>query len=261
MSHGHVSNEINPVLHFNAKTQVRLRFSQGLRCLRAEQLNNALCRQWDSANAQDDATLRYCQSFGKKYLSSHTWKWNVFPIVNSNDRHRPSGLRLVKRDLWAYVNRSRTGWVSVKLHISLYSPLVYYTVRSRVSRYPISILYKSIAGRYRPIRVADGPITARYRFMKNASWTVQVQISLRFCAVCSGPALSALPQDTFSRGVAIRTVSLTAIYVCCIVFDIRNEFLRSFHLWFHWEERVYKAEKFWCLSLHLRTLQKRLWFY
>ena len=33
-----------------------------------------------------------------------------------------------------------------------------------------SILYKSIAGRYRPVRVADGPITARYRFIKNASF-------------------------------------------------------------------------------------------
>ena len=31
----------------------------------------------------------------------------------------------------------------------------------------VSILYKSIAGRYRPVRVADGPITARYRFIKN----------------------------------------------------------------------------------------------
>ena len=38
--------------------------------------------------------------------------------------------------------------------------------------YPVSILYKSIAGRYRPVRVADGPITARYRFIKNASWVV-----------------------------------------------------------------------------------------
>ena len=27
---------------------------------------------------------------------------------------------------------------------------------------PVSILYKSIAGRYRPVRVADGPITVRY---------------------------------------------------------------------------------------------------
>ena len=35
---------------------------------------------------------------------------------------------------------------------------------------PVSILHKSIAGRYRPVRVADGPITARCRFIKNASW-------------------------------------------------------------------------------------------
>ena len=36
--------------------------------------------------------------------------------------------------------------------------------------FPVSILHKSIAGRYRPVRVADGPITARCRFLKNASW-------------------------------------------------------------------------------------------
>ena len=39
-----------------------------------------------------------------------------------------------------------------------------------VSSTSSSILHKSIAGRYRPARVADGPITARCRFMKNASW-------------------------------------------------------------------------------------------
>ena len=35
---------------------------------------------------------------------------------------------------------------------------------------PVSILYKFIAGCYWPIRVADRPIMARYRFIKNASW-------------------------------------------------------------------------------------------
>ena len=30
---------------------------------------------------------------------------------------------------------------------------------------PASILHKSIVGRYRPVRLADGPIMARYRFM------------------------------------------------------------------------------------------------
>ena len=31
--------------------------------------------------------------------------------------------------------------------------------------YSVSILHKSIAGRYQPVRVAVGPITTRYRFM------------------------------------------------------------------------------------------------
>ena len=35
---------------------------------------------------------------------------------------------------------------------------------------PVSIQHKSIVGRHRPIRVAHGPITARCRFIKNASW-------------------------------------------------------------------------------------------
>ena len=44
--------------------------------------------------------------------------------------------------------------------------------------YPASILYKSVAGRYRPVRVADGPITARYRFIKNAYWVITCKIGL-----------------------------------------------------------------------------------
>ena len=36
--------------------------------------------------------------------------------------------------------------------------------------YPVSILRKSISGRHRPVRVADGPMTARCRFTLNASW-------------------------------------------------------------------------------------------
>ena len=39
-----------------------------------------------------------------------------------------------------------------------------------MGRFPVSILQISIAGRYRPVRVADGPITARCRFIKNAGW-------------------------------------------------------------------------------------------
>ena len=42
--------------------------------------------------------------------------------------------------------------------------------RTRMTtKIPVSILYNSIAGRYRPVSYPDGPITARYRFIKNAS--------------------------------------------------------------------------------------------
>ena len=40
----------------------------------------------------------------------------------------------------------------------------------QIAKHPVTILHKSIAGRYRPVRVADGPITACCRFIKNASW-------------------------------------------------------------------------------------------
>ena len=46
--------------------------------------------------------------------------------------------------------------------------------------YPVSILHKSTAGRY-----ADGPITARCRFIKNASWVNLIseisQYNDKFC--------------------------------------------------------------------------------
>ena len=44
--------------------------------------------------------------------------------------------------------------------------------------FPVSLLYRSIAGRYRPVAVADGPITGRYRFIKNASW-VNTSLKIR----------------------------------------------------------------------------------
>ena len=48
----------------------------------------------------------------------------------------------------------------------------------------MSILYKSKAGRYRPVRVAEGPITARYRFIKNASRVVTLPfIALGACVL------------------------------------------------------------------------------
>ena len=44
------------------------------------------------------------------------------------------------------------------------------SVQNEKCNVPVSILYKSIAGRYRPVRVADGPITTRYRCIRNTTW-------------------------------------------------------------------------------------------
>ena len=42
---------------------------------------------------------------------------------------------------------------------------------------PAGILYKSTAGRYRPVSYPGGPITARCRFIKNAYWDASVKIN------------------------------------------------------------------------------------
>ena len=46
---------------------------------------------------------------------------------------------------------------------------------SAKSQYPASILYKSIAVRYRPVSYPVGPISARYRFIKNAYWVTPLK--------------------------------------------------------------------------------------
>ena len=69
---------------------------------------------------------------------------------------------------------------------------------------PLSFLHKSIAGRHQPVRVADGPITARYRFIKNGSWgansvdqdpTPQSTI-LHYVRTCSSETVSGNYPDT-----------------------------------------------------------------
>ena len=53
-------------------------------------------------------------------------------------------------------------------------------IRYKFKSCPVNILYKSIAGHYRPVRVADGPVTARYRFIKNASWVLTLCSDIDF---------------------------------------------------------------------------------
>ena len=66
-----------------------------------------------------------------------------------------------------------------------------------------SILYKSIAGRYRPVMVADGPITARYRFIKNDYW----EDSLGF-----GPQLQETSHDS-RRFVVILCIISSLLWI------------------------------------------------
>ena len=58
--------------------------------------------------------------------------------------------------------------------------------------FPVSILSKSTAGRYRPVRVADGSITARCRFRKNAIWALCASVvsNVAFVSLLSVPHLS-----------------------------------------------------------------------
>ena len=58
-------------------------------------------------------------------------------------------------------------------------------------KYQASILYKFIAGRYRPVSYPDGPITARYRFIKNAYWesVPVVQHSVTYISIFSDASI------------------------------------------------------------------------
>ena len=63
----------------------------------------------------------------------------------------------------------RVAYVYIKPNISAYAIHMVSCITN-----PASILYKSIAGRYRPVSYPDGPITARYSFIKNAYWEMTV---------------------------------------------------------------------------------------
>ena len=69
---------------------------------------------------------------------------------------------------------------------------------------PVSSLHKSIAGRYWHVRVADRPITARCRFIKNASW-------------------GSVPTDRSKAGFVLQFFFVRACvcgFICGICFDL-----------------------------------------
>ena len=64
---------------------------------------------------------------------------------------------------------------------------------------PASSLYKSTAGRYRPVSYPDGPITARYRFINNAYWDTRI-----YCLSAQGLSYT-LIVNGYSGALTVRT--------------------------------------------------------
>ena len=87
-------------------------------------------------------------------------QWHLSKITNAN-----AAGRVPRGGHW------QSCWIFQR-HVSNLTRI--FAIHVKLVLHPVSILYKSIAGRYRPVRVADGPITARYRFIKNASWAVDI---------------------------------------------------------------------------------------
>ena len=90
---------------------------------------------------------------------NHLTFWSADPSKSIGKQCRPrSNVCLFL--LWLYV-----GFNNLSVIVQQYLPVAGSSMLT-----PASILYKSIAGRYRPVSYPDGPITARYRFIKNAYW-------------------------------------------------------------------------------------------
>ena len=88
---------------------------------------------------------------------------------------------------------------------------------------PASILYKSTAGRFRTVSYPDGPITARYRLIKNAYWEMIITVD-DFCnnSFKDYPSPKIMFSTVRSRAVPLLQVFLVrssvASYVVMYVF-------------------------------------------
>ena len=91
------------------------------------------------------------------------------------------GLRYISRQLNRSIRIFRQVWLGT-LNVRMLSVITMRLLQYFYKRImnPVSILHKSIAGRRRPVRVADGPITARCRCINNASWEGSFHIAKKF---------------------------------------------------------------------------------
>ena len=116
------------------------------------------------------------------------------------------------------------------------------------SSFPTSFLYKSIAGRFRPVRVTDGPITTRYRFITNARRTCFPFCCLILLAILHGNISVKMidnridfKQNRFIfREVSLWTFFLVPLYNVCIcdtdvfLYNVFTYILYSRPRWLNW---------------------------
>ena len=82
--------------------------------------------------------------------------------------------------------------------------------------FPASILYKSIAGRLRPVRVVDRLITARYRFKKNAYWELPSSYMINVLKFQTPKCLIKWQTQTVQTQIRLfQRSSLIRVYTVC----------------------------------------------
>ena len=85
-------------------------------------------------------------------------------------------------------------------------------------QYPASILYKSIAGRYLLVSYPNGPITDRYRFIKNAHWVGMG----RTIGFDSGPGKSCGAKPDKQKGVSHLKIQINFLF--CLLCNSLSRF-------------------------------------
>ena len=100
--------------------------------------------------------LKYCCMYGKQ---CRPWSGPTFCGIWS-------GFTLfAKACLSQYLGLLWYKWVQGRgYYVNKYYSYFFMITYIMGTHYPVSILCKSISGRHRPVRVADGPMTARCRF-------------------------------------------------------------------------------------------------
>ena len=95
--------------------------------------------------------------------------------------------------------------------------------------YPVSILHKYIAVHYRPVRVADGPKTARCRFLKNASWVLFSQMQKTCLQHVHGVHWKLYTKKNRQAKNGLNNSQFGMLYFVALIFYLLLEYEQSYH--------------------------------